>query len=242
MELIRVKTYEEMSRKAADIIENQVIGHPDGVLGLATGSTPLGMYRELAADHHAGKVSFKDVTSVNLDEYRGLSREDEQSYYYFMHHNFFEKVDMNPLKTNIPDGMAPDIGKECSRYDRLISELGGVDLQLLGIGRNGHIGFNEPRDFFPKGTHVVDLDQSTIEANKRFFREGETVPRQAFSMGIGTIMSAGKILLLASGKDKAWSINQLLNGDVTPRVPCSILQFHDNVTVIADEEACFFLQ
>lgn len=241
MEFIKAKNYEDMSRMAADIMAAEVLKKPECVLGLATGSTPLGMYRELVQRCQAGTVSFKGVTTVNLDEYRGLSRDNKQSYYYFMHHNFFEQVDIDPARTNVPDGMAENMGEECERYDRLIEGVGGIDLQLLGIGRNGHIGFNEPSDCYMKGTHVVKLEGSTAEANKRFFGPGESVPSQAYTMGIGTIMSAEKILLLASGKDKAWAVKQLIYGDVTPRVPCTILQFHRDVTVVADEEACWFL-
>lgn len=241
MRLIKVKNYEEMSKEAAVIMAEQVKSNPECVLGLATGSTPLGMYGELVCRVAAGEVSFRAVTTVNLDEYRGLPRESLQSYYYFMHHNFFSQIDIDPLKTNVPDGMAEDMQKECERYDKLIAGLGGADLQLLGIGRNGHIGFNEPAEVFAKSTHVVTLDESTIEANKRFFGPGEAVPEQAYTMGIGTIMSAGKILLLASGKDKAWAVRELLMGEVTPKVPCSILQFHKDVIVVADEDACSLL-
>lgn len=241
MELIRVKTYGEMSKKAADLLAEQVRNIPECTLGLATGSTPIGMYEELAKLYAAGDVSFSQVTTVNLDEYRGLQKDNVQSYCYFMFHHFFGKVDVDLSKTNIPDGMAADPEAECRRYDALIKRLGGVDIQVLGIGRNGHIGFNEPADSYAKGTHVVDLEASTIEANKRFFRDGESVPEQAYSMGIGTILSARRILLLASGEDKAWAVKQLVDGAVTPRVPCAILQFHGDVTVIADDEACGLL-
>lgn len=231
------KDYKEMSRIAANIISAQVILKPDCVLGLATGSTPVGTYQQLVEWYKKGDLDFSKVTSVNLDEYKGLSGDNDQSYRYFMNKNLFDHVNIDKAKTFVPDGTEPDGEKASRDYDEIIERVGGVDLQLLGIGHNGHIGFNEPADEFCKGTHCVDLTASTIEANKRFFEKEEDVPRQAYTMGIGTIMKAEKILLLASGEDKAEALYQTICGPVTPKVPASILQFHKNVIVIADEAA-----
>lgn len=195
MRLYRAKDYNDLSRKAANIISAQVIMKPDCVLGLATGSSPLGTYRQLIEWYKKGDLDFSEVKSVNLDEYKGLPKDNDQSYYYFMHQNFFKDININPENTHIPNGMEPDSEKECSRYNQVISDLGGIDLQLLGLGHNGHIGFNEPDTAFAKMTHCVDLAPSTIEANKRFFASADDVPRQAYTMGIKTIMQARKILL-----------------------------------------------
>lgn len=237
MKIIKAKDYEEMSRRAADVISAQIIMKPDCVLGLATGSSPEGTYEKLIERYNQGDLDFGDVTTVNLDEYRGLSKENDQSYYYFMHSHLFDYVNINPERTFLPDGMSEDPDKECARYEEVIRATGGVDLQLLGLGRNGHIGFNEPGEFFEKGTHCVDLHQSTIEANKRFFASADDVPRQAFSMGIQTIMKARKILVVVSGEDKAEAVRNCFFGPVTPKVPGSILQMHPDVTVVADESA-----
>ena len=210
---------------------------PDCVLGLATGSSPLGTYRQLIEWYKKGDLDFSEVKSVNLDEYKGLPKDNDQSYYYFMHQNFFKDININPENTHIPNGMEPDSEKECSRYNQVISDLGGIDLQLLGLGHNGHIGFNEPDTAFAKMTHCVDLAPSTIEANKRFFASADDVPRQAYTMGIKTIMQARKILLIVSGEDKAQILYDVLNGPITPHVPASILQLHSDVTVVADEAA-----
>lgn len=226
-----------MSRKAANIISAQVILKPDCVLGLATGSTPIGMYEKLVERYNKGDLDFGDVTTVNLDEYKGLPKEDEQSYYYFMHSHLFDYVNINPDRTFLPDGMNEDPDAECERYEEVIRSVGGVDLQLLGMGHNGHIGFNEPGEEFAKGTHCVDLQPRTIEANKRFFASAEDVPRQAYSMGIQTIMKAKKILVIVSGEDKAEALKNSLFGPVTPHVPGSILQMHPDVTIVADEAA-----
>ena len=203
MRLYRAKDYNDMSRKAANIISAQIILKPDCVLGLATGSTPIGTYQQLIARYQEGDLDFSQVRTANLDEYRGLTRDNDQSYYYFMYHNLFKEVNIDMANTNIPDGTNPDSAAEAARYDQVIRDLGGVDLQLLGMGHNGHIGFNEPGDAFDKGTHCVDLQPSTIEANKRFFASIDDVPKQAYTMGIQTIMSARKILLLVSGAEKA---------------------------------------
>lgn len=238
MKMIKTKDYMEMSRKAAGIIAAQIIMKPDCVLGLATGSSPIGLYDQLVEWYEKGDLDFSQVSSVNLDEYRGLKPEDDQSYDYFMHKYLFDRVNIDPANTNVPDGMAQNAEEECIRYEELIASYGGVDLQLLGMGHNGHIGFNEPGSVFEKRTHCVDLTESTIEANKRFFASAEDVPRQAYSMGIGTIMKAKKILVVVSGEDKAEMLAKAFLGDVTPEVPASILQMHPDVTVVADEAAC----
>ena len=237
MKIIKAKDYQDMSRKAANIISAHVILKPDCVLGLATGSTPIGMYEKLVERYNKGDLDFGDVTTVNLDEYKGLPKEDEQSYYYFMHSHLFDYVNINPDRTFLPDGMNEDPDAECERYEEVIRSVGGVDLQLLGMGHNGHIGFNEPGEEFAKGTHCVDLQPRTIEANKRFFASAEDVPRQAYSMGIQTIMKAKKILVIVSGEDKAEALKNSLFGPVTPHVPGSILQMHPDVTIVADEAA-----
>ena len=237
MRLYRAKDYNDMSRKAANIISAQIILKPDCVLGLATGSTPIGTYQQLIARYQEGDLDCSQVRTANLDEYRGLTRDNDQSYYYFMYHNLFKEVNIDMANTNIPDGTNPDSAAEAARYDQVIRDLGGVDLQLLGMGHNGHIGFNEPGDAFDKGTHCVDLQPSTIEANKRFFASIDDVPKQAYTMGIQTIMSARKILLLVSGAEKAEILHKALCGPITPHVPASVLQLHNDVTVVADEAA-----
>ena len=226
-----------MSRKAANIISAQVIMKPDCVLGLATGSTPIGLYQQLVAWYEKGDLDFSEVRTVNLDEYKGLSRENDQSYYYFMHHNLFDHVNLPAENSHLPNGMEPDSDKECRRYSELIRSMGGVDLQLLGIGHNGHIGFNEPGDAFDNDVHCVNLTQSTIEANKRFFASADDVPKQAYTMGIKTIMQAKKILIVASGEDKADIVRDAFFGPITPKVPASVLQLHNDVTLVADETA-----
>lgn len=237
MRIIVAKDYKDMSRKAANIISAQIITKPNCVLGLATGSSPIGTYDQLIEWYEKGDLDFSQVSSVNLDEYRGLDHDHDQSYYYFMHEHLFDRVNINPANTNVPDGTEPDAEKECRRYEELIVSYGGVDLQLLGLGHNGHIGFNEPAPAFDKETHCVDLTESTIEANKRFFASADDVPRQAYTMGIGTIMKAKKILVVVSGEDKAEIVAKAFCGDVTPEVPASILQFHPDVTVVVDEAA-----
>ena len=237
MRIYEAKDYQEMSRKAANILAAQVILKPDCVLGLATGSSPIGTYNQLVEGYEKGDLDFSEVKTVNLDEYIGLDHENDQSYYYFMHQHLFDRINIDPANTNVPNGMAEDIAAECERYEELIRSLGGVDIQLLGIGRNGHIGFNEPADSFDKMTHCVDLTESTIEANKRFFASVDDVPRQAVSMGSGTIMKAKKILLIACGEDKADAVAKSFFGPVTPEVPASILQLHSDVVVIADTAA-----
>ncbi len=237
MKIIRAKDYDQMSRKAANIISAQVIMKPYCVLGLATGSSPLGIYRQLIDWYNKGDVDFSECYSVNLDEYVGLDITSDQSYAYFMYHNFFDSINIREDHTFIPNGKNTDIVAECENYDRQIASLGGIDLQLLGIGRNGHIGFNEPDRVFTKGTHCVNLAESTIEANKRFFTSIDDVPRQALTMGICDIIRAKKVVMVASGADKADAVLRAFCGPVTPEVPASILQLHPNFTLVADEEA-----
>lgn len=237
MRILKVKNYDEMSKKAAAVIAAQIVAKPDSVLGLATGSTPIGTYQYLVKKYQERELDFSGIKTANLDEYKGLTKENDQSYYYFMNTNLFQHVNVDMNNTNIPNGMAEDADAECSRYEEVIKELGGVDLQLLGLGHDGHIGFNEPEDHFAKQTHCVDLTEMTIEANKRFFASADDVPKQAFTMGIGTIMRARKVLMIVSGKDKAAILKEALYGPVTPQVPASILQFHPDAIVIADEDA-----
>ncbi len=237
MRIIHATDYEDMSRKAAAILAAQVQLKPDAVLGLATGSTPIGLYRSLVEQYQAGLLNFSAVRTVNLDEYKGIAPDNDQSYRYFMQDNLFSHVNIKPENTNLPDGLAADPAAECARYEAVIDALGGADIQLLGIGHNGHIGFNEPADDFPTATHVVDLQASTIEANKRFFASADDVPRQAYTMGIGAIMRAKCVLLVASGADKAEIVKRSFTGPVTPRVPASILQLHPNAIVVADADA-----
>ena len=229
--------YEAMSRIAANIISAQIIMKPDCVLGLATGSSPEGTYAQLVEWYKKGDLDFSQVTSVNLDEYRGLSGDNDQSYRYFMNTHLFDHVNIDKSRTFVPNGLEPDSEKACREYDAVVEATGGVDLQLLGIGHNGHIGFNEPAKEFCKNTQCVDLTESTIEANKRFFEKEEDVPRQAYTMGIGTIMAAKKILLVASGEGKADIIAKAFTGPITPEVPASILQLHNDVTVVCDKAA-----
>ncbi|MEG2119064.1 MAG: glucosamine-6-phosphate deaminase [Pseudoflavonifractor sp.] len=237
MRIYAVEDYRAMSRRAANIISAQVIQKPKCVLGLATGSTPIGTYEQLVEWNKKGDLSFKEVTTVNLDEYKGLSPEHDQSYRYFMRHNLFDHIDVREDRTFVPNGLATDPEAECARYDHLVRSMGGTDLQLLGLGRNGHIGFNEPGDAFVVPTHVVNLTQSTIDANARFFAKPGDVPRQAITMGIGVIMLAKRILVVASGADKADAVYNAFRGPVTPGVPASILQLHPDVILVADRAA-----
>lgn len=237
MRIIVTKDYNDMSRKAANIISAQIITKPDCVLGLATGSSPVGAYKTLVDWYKKGDLDFSEVTTVNLDEYRGLTHSNDQSYYYFMNDNLFSHVNIDPAHTHIPDGTEPDAQKACDDFEAIVKNCVGTDLQLLGLGHNGHIGFNEPAEDFPKFTHCVDLTESTIQANARFFDKPEDVPTQAYTMGIGTIMRAKRILLIASGKGKAAIVKEALFGPVRPQVPASILQLHPDVTVVLDEEA-----
>ena len=237
MRLIQTKDYREASRQVANIISAQVILKPDSVLGLATGSSPIGAYQQLIEWYNKGDVDFSRVRSVNLDEYVGLAPSHEQSYAYFMHHNFFDFINIKPENVHLPDGLDPDAEGQGEKYDALIRSLGGVDLQLLGIGRDGHIGFNEPCGEFVKGTHCVELTQDTREANARFFGRIDLVPKTAYTMGILDIMQARRVLMIASGSSKAAILKDAFWGPVPPQIPASILQLHPDFTLVADEEA-----
>ena len=237
MRIIVTKDYDEMSKVAARMVASQLILKPDSILGLATGGTPVGFYKELVRLYNEGTFDFKDVKTFNLDEYLGLSKDNPQSYYYYMMENLFKHVNIDLNNVHIPDGMAEDVARECKEYERKIKEAGGIDLQVLGIGNNGHIGFNEPDVKFEAETHMVNLDEETIQANSRFFNSIEEVPTRAISMGIKTIMHARKIILLASGTGKADIIREAVYGGITPDVPASILQLHPDVTFILDKEA-----
>ncbi|MDR5659833.1 glucosamine-6-phosphate deaminase [Serpentinicella sp. ANB-PHB4] len=241
MQIEIVKDYEALSKKAANIIASQIVLKPQGVIGLATGSTPVGTYKELIRMNKEGLISFSNITSFNLDEYYGLGADDDQSYHYFMNENLFNAIDIKKENIHIPNGKASDVGAECTRYENRIKEAGGIDLQLLGIGQNGHIGFNEPNENFEPLTHLVNLDSDTIKANARFFDSIEEVPTQAISMGVKTILSSRKILLLASGENKAEAMYKMIKGKVTPKLPASALQLHHDVVVIMDEAAASLL-
>lgn len=237
MKIIKTKDYEHMSRVTANLLSAQVIMKPDCVLGLATGSTPVGAYKQLVQWFQKGDLDFSEVTSVNLDEYKGLSPEDDQSYRYFMNHNLFNHINIRKDHTFVQNGREPDAEKACDDYNKIIHDLGGIDFQLLGLGNNGHIGFNEPSSSFEKETHCVDLTQSTIDANARFFSSLSEVPRQAYTMGIQTIMQAKKIVVAVSGQGKASIVKEAFFGPITPQVPASVLQLHSDVTVVGDEAA-----
>lgn len=237
MRVVKVANYEEMSQKAADCIIRQVKEKPDSVLGLATGGTVTGTYQLLAKDHQKNGTSYRQILTVNLDEYIGISPEHEQSYHFYMKKRLFDHVQIPPENTYLPDGQAEDLEEECKRYDERIESLGGIDLQLLGIGVNGHIGFNEPGTPFDSKTHIVELSESTRKANARFFNTLEEVPKKAITMGIETIMKSKKILLLASGLKKAPIIRKLFQEGITEEIPASVLKKHENVVLIADEEA-----
>lgn len=233
MRIIRCNNYEEISQKAAELVAAQITLKPNCVLGLATGSTPIGMYKRLAEMN----LDFSEVTTFNLDEYYPLARSDEQSYHFFMTKHLYSKVNLSPEKIHIPNGEAKDPEKECADYEKAIAAAGGLDLQVLGIGQNGHIGFNEPDSFLSAYTHVTALTQNTIEANSRFFNSADEVPTHALTMGIATIMQAKRIVLLASGANKADAVKALLGDKIDPKCPASILSAHANVTVVADDEA-----
>lgn len=235
MRIVKTKTYEEMSAVAAGIIGGQVLLKPNCVLGLATGSSPIGAYKDLVKSYEDGILDFSEVRTVNLDEYCGLDDTNPNSYRYFMNDNLFDHVNIDKANTHVPNGHADDLEEEAVRYESFIQSLGGIDLQLLGIGHNGHIGFNEPTDNFPVTVHTVQLTESTINANSRLFERREDVPTQAITMGIGTIMKAKKILLIA-GPDKAEIVEKACFGKVTPEVPASVLQLHPDVTVILSAE------
>ena len=237
MRIYKANDYDDLSRKAENIISAQIILKPDCVLGLATGSSPIGVYKQLIEWYEKNDLDFSEVKTINLDEYKGIGSDNKQSYAYFMKTNLFDHVNIKPENTNIPNGLEPDAQKECERYNNIISSSSGIDLQLLGIGCNGHIGFNEPGVSFEKETHCVKLSENTIEANARFFESKEDVPKQAISMGIKSIMQSKKILLIASGENKSEALYKSICGPITPSVPASILQLHKDVTVVADSSA-----
>ena len=241
MKVIKVKNYEEMSKVAAEIFKDVVKNKPNAVLGLATGTTPLGLYSELIKDHKENGTSYKNIKTVNLDEYAGLDIESDQSYVYFMRHNLFEGLDIDLKNTNIENGKAEDKEKECERYNNLLGEM-QQDIQLLGLGSNGHIAFNEPNTPFGSGVHIVKLTDNTIKDNSRLFANINDVPRYAFTMGIKNIMNAKKIVILASGKNKANAVKASVEGAVTEDVPASVLQLHPDCTFIVDEEAASLLK
>ena len=236
MEFISVDTYNELSRRAANIIAAEMILNKKAVLGLATGSTPIGVYNRLIELNRAGDIDFSKISTVNLDEYCGISPENPNSYSFFMNENLFSKVNISPKNTHIPKGNAQNSEAECERYNALIENLGGIDVQLLGIGKNGHIGFNEPNTSFRKGTHVIELKEETRIANSRFFSSLEEVPKSAITVGIHTIMNAKRIVLIANGKEKKEILDKALSGGVTPEIPASILALHPNLTVIYSKE------
>lgn len=237
MKMIKVADYDEMSRKACELVVDKIKEMGNPVLGLATGSTPEGLYQRIIEKYKQGEVSFENVTTFNLDEYVGLAGDDPNSYRYFMNEKLFKHVDIPIDKTHVPNGVAKDLNVECENFEEIIQEVGGIDLQVLGLGTNGHIAFNEPGTSFESRTSVVDLTQETLEANKRFFDSIDEVPTQALSMGIGSIIEAKEIILLVSGEAKAAALSRVINGEVTEELPGSILQQHDHVTIIADEAA-----
>ncbi len=239
--ILKAKDPAEVGKLAADIFESLILAKPACVLGLATGSSPLPLYRELVARAEAGRIDFSRVRSANLDEYKGLSADHPQSYRYFMQENLFNHINILPENTIVPSGLSEDVDAMCAEYEQKIEAWGGVDLQLLGLGHDGHIGFNEPEDHFPAMTHEVKLLEITREANKRFFNSIDEVPTAAYTMGIGTVMAARKIVMVVTGRDKAEILKRSFFGPVTPEVPASILQFHPDVTVICDEAACSLL-
>lgn len=242
MRIIKATDYLNMSRKAANIISAQIIMKPNCVLGLATGSSPIGIYNQLVEWYEKGDLDFSQVTTINLDEYKGLLKDNEQSYYHFMNEKLFSRVNIKKERIFLPNGMEKDSTKACDDYNNIIESCGGVDLQLLGIGHNGHIGFNEPGEEFKAKTHCVDLAESTIIANQRFFSTMEEVPKQAYTVGIKTIMQAEKIVVVVSGEDKAQIVKEAFFGPITPKVQASILQLHNDVTIVADEAALSLIE
>ncbi|WP_027405534.1 glucosamine-6-phosphate deaminase [Anaerovibrio sp. RM50] len=241
MRVVITDSYEQMGLEAAKIVAGQIYLKPNSVLGLATGSTPLSMYERLVAVHRTVGLDFSEVTTFNLDEYIGMGPDNPQSYHYFMQEHFFRHINIKPENVHIPNGVAQDVVAEGERYEQLIAAKGGIDLQVLGIGQNAHIGFNEPDVKFAATTHKVELDEETILANSRFFNDVDEVPRYAISMGIKTIMMAEHVILLANGRNKAKAVYKALCGDVTPEAPASILQLHRDVAVILDKEAAELL-
>lgn len=241
MKIMKAQDYEHASRVVANFLAAQVLLKPDCILGLATGSTPLGAYQELVKRHKEGELSFAQVTTFNLDEYFGLPPEDERSYHYYMHYHFLDHLDIRQEQTHLPNGMAENLEAEPKRYDGLMHQAGQIDLQLLGIGLNGHIGFNEPGEII-NDTHVVDLTETTIESNSRFFQRSEDVPRKAITMGIGTILRAKKIVMMVTGENKAKALKNTILGPITADVPATLLRLHSDFTIVADAEALSLVQ
>ena len=241
MQVIICENYKEMSKKSADIIADEIKKNPRSILGLATGSTPIGLYEELVSMYEKGELNFKDITTFNLDEYYRIRQTDSQSYFYFMNEHLYSKINLKKENINIPFGDADDAAAECERYNKKIESMGGIDIQLLGIGNNGHIGFNEPADFLSARTHQVSLTEDTINANSRFFDSKDEVPVKALTMGMGEIMNARKILVLASGKSKSPIVKEFLNGGITTKVPVSFLNLHNDVVLVLDKEAAALL-
>ena len=237
MRIIICENYEELSKRGAEFFVSQVMLKPDSILGLATGSTPVGLYQNLIKWNKAGRIDFSEVTSFNLDEYYPIAPDNNQSYRYFMNENLFDHINIDKSRTYVPNGLAADPDSECEKYEELIDEKGGIDLELLGIGRNGHIGFNEPDGELNAKTHITELTESTIEANSRFFDDISKVPKKALTMGMGTILKSKKILMLISGKEKHEVLSQLLSDDVTTSNPATLLKVHPDVVVICDKAA-----
>ena len=237
MRIIKVTDYDEVSVRTANMILGQVNLKPDAVLGLATGGSPVGAYKKIVEAYNNNEIDFSEVTTINLDEYRGIKRSHEQSYWSFMHENLFKHINVREDRIFIPNGENLNAEEVCGEYDRIIEAVGGIDMQILGIGLDGHIGFNEPADYFERNTHCVDQTGSTIEANKRFFNRKDEVPHQAYTMGILPIMQAKKVIMIANGRNKADIIKKTFTGPVTPEVPASILQMHPDFTLIADKDA-----
>ena len=242
MRLIVTKNYEEMSKVAAKEMAEDIKRNPEIVLGLATGGTPVGMCKELIRMYNEGELDFSKVTSINLDEYVGLSGDHDQSYRYFMNTNLFDHINIDKNNTFVPNGLAENVEEECMAYDSRIQDMGGIDLQLLGLGANGHIGFNEPGEALSVGTHLTDLKESTIEANARFFDSIDDVPRKAITMGLGGIMKAKKIMVIASGEGKAEVVKAMMSGKITTEIPATMLQMHRDVILIVDEDAAKLLK
>lgn len=242
MRLIVTKNYEEMSKVAAKEMAEDIKRNPEIVLGLATGGTPVGMHKELIRMYNEGELDFSKVTSINLDEYVGLAGDHDQSYRYFMNTNLFDHINIDKNNTFVPNGLAENVEEECMAYDSRIQDMGGIDLQLLGLGANGHIGFNEPGEALSVGTHLTDLKESTIEANARFFDSIDDVPRKAITMGLGGIMKAKKIMVIASGEGKAEVVKAMMSGKITTEIPATMLQMHRDVILIVDEDAAKLLK
>ncbi|MBQ7368496.1 MAG: glucosamine-6-phosphate deaminase [Clostridia bacterium] len=240
MKVIITENYEEMSKKAAELIIDVVKKNPKAVLGFATGSSPIGLYQNLIKDHKENGTSYQQVLTVNLDEYVGLNAEHDQSYAYFMRTNLFDYIDVDKKNTNLPNGVAPDAKAECDRYNALLAE-NQQDVQILGLGSNGHIGFNEPNTPFDSVTHLVELTENTIKDNSRLFKSIDEVPRTALSMGIKNIMQAKSIVMVVSGKNKAEAVKGMVKGEITPALPASVLQLHPCVTIVCDKDAASLL-